>query len=161
MAGVMRALLLSCIFMASPAGIAAAAVPLGCFARTYDAAHLRDHPGQQVRRLWLHLETSRYEAGKIEFGLRIWLRGKRQAWRAGGRCEPDPVELRCLPDTDGASGLLITQVGRNTRLSNPGRLKIVDDVTGPDLNERLLGGSDHSTFLLSPAPAAACRDTRP
>lgn len=159
MAGVMRALLLSSMCMASPTGMAAAAVPLGCFVRTYDAAHLRNHPRQKVRRLWLRLETSRYEAGKIEFGLNIWLRGQPQTWRAGGRCEP--IALRCQPDTDGASGLLITRAGRNLRLSNPGRLKIVDDVTGPDLNDRLLGGPDHATFLLSPARDVACRDTRP
>jgi hypothetical protein len=160
-AGVMRALLLSSMCMASPAVMAAPAAPLGCFARTYDAAHLRDHRGQQVRRLWLRLETSRYEAGKIEFGLTVWLRGQPQAWLAGGRCEPDPIELRCQPDTDGASGLLITRAGRNLRLSNPGKLKIFDDVTGPDLNDRLLSGPDHSTFLLSPAPDATCKDTRP
>lgn len=161
MAGVMRALLLSSMCMASPTGMAAAAVPLGCFVRTYDAAHLRDHRGQQVRRLWIRLENSRYDADETDFGMNLWVRGMPQTWRAGGRCEPNGNGLRCRPDTDGASELLITMTGTSLRLINPGKLKIFDDATGPDLNEKLLDGPDHSAFLLAPVQDAVCKDTRP
>jgi hypothetical protein len=124
-------LLISAAWLASFTGLAAAAqIPLGCFSRTYDTAHLRNHRSQQVQRLWIRIEESRHERGKIDFGMNLWLRGHQQIWRAGGRCEPNGTGLKCQPDTDGASELLITLEGRNLRLTNAGKLKIFDDVTG-------------------------------
>lgn len=162
MAVLASALLVSVAWMASFVSLAAAAqTPLGCFSRTYDAAHLRSHRSQQVQRLWIRLETSRYDPGKIDFGMNLWVRSQQQIWRAGGRCEPSGKGLRCQPDTDGASELLITLEGRNLRLTNPGKLKIFDDVTGPDLNDRLIGGPGDSTFLLPAARDAVCKDARP
>ncbi len=157
-----RVLLVTAAGMASCAGLAAAAdMPLGCFGRTYDAAHLQSHQGQQVRRLWLRIEASRYDAGKIDFGMNVWVRNKPQDWRAGGRCEPGDAGLKCRPDTDGASELLVTLEGGNLRLANPGRLKIYDDVTGPDLNDMLIGGPEDSVFLLRAMPDTACKDNHP
>ena len=133
---------------------------LGCYARTYDAAHMRNNRSQQVRRLWLHVGVSRYDAGKMEFGLNVWVRGKPQIWRAGGLCEPDANSWRCRPDTDGASELLITLKGASMHLSNPGRLKISDDETGPDLNDMLLGPPGDSLFVLQRARDIVCKRAR-
>jgi hypothetical protein len=162
LAALKSAVLLPAAFLASFAGMAVAAeMPLGCFSRTYDTAHMRTHRSQQVQRLWIRVEKSRYDPGKIDFGMNVWLRSQPQIWRAGGRCEPSGGALECQPDTDGASKLLITREGRNLRLTNPGKLKIVDDVTGPDLNDRLIGGAGDSAFLLRATPEAVCRDARP
>lgn len=153
------ALLVSAAWMASSASWAVAAeIPLGCFSRTYDAAHLRSHRSQQVHRLWIRVEKSRHDPGKIDFAMNVWIRSEQRIWRAGGRCEPSGKGLRCQPDTDGASELLITLAGRNLRLTNPGKLKIFDDVTGPDLNDRLIGGPGDSTFLLPATRDAVCGD---
>jgi hypothetical protein len=141
------------------AGMAVAAErPSGCFARTYDAGHMRDHPSQQVRRLWISLEASRNDPGKAEFGLQLWLRGKRQVWRAGGPCEPSATGWSCQPDTDGASKLLITMADGRLHLANPGRLQVFDDRTGPDLNTAHLGHPGDAAFSLLPARAAICKD---
>ncbi|MDB5641092.1 MAG: hypothetical protein JWN07_409 [Hyphomicrobiales bacterium] len=132
----------------------------GCFTRTYDTVHLQQHRTQQVRRLWLRIMPSRYDAKATEFGMNVWLRGKPQIWRAGGLCDATENGWSCRPDTDGASMLLITRQGGKLRLDNPGKLKISDDVTGPDLNDALIGGPGDSTFDLQPAAASACKDKR-
>lgn len=156
-----RIFLVSAAWLTSFGSLAAAARTLGCFSRSYDVAHLRKHPSQQVQRLWIRVEASRYDPGKIDFGMNLWVRNHKQIWRAGGRCEPAGKALRCQPDTDGASELLIRLEGRNLHLTNPGKLKIVDDVTGPDLNERSIGGPGDSTFLLPATRGIACKDARP
>lgn len=161
MAGDLRALLLSAAGLMGLAHIATASErPLGCYACTYDAAHLRDNRNQQVRRLSLHVGVSPHGSQKMEFGLQVWVRGKPQIWRAGGSCEANASGWRCRPDTDGASELLITVKGANIQLSNPGKLKIFDDETGPDLNDMLLGASGDSFFLLHPARDTVCKSTR-
>ena len=160
MPAIARTVLASAVWLASFGSLAAAAQTLGCFSRSYDAAHLRKHPGQQVQRLWIRVEASRYDPGKLDFGMNLWVRNQKQIWRAGGRCEPAGKGLRCQPDTDGASALLITLEGRNLLLTNPGKLKIYDDVTGPDLNDRLIGGPADSSFLLPAARDSVCKDTR-
>lgn len=134
--------------------------PLGCYVRTYDAAHLRDKRSQQVRSLWFHVGVSRYDFRQMEFGLNVWVRGKPQIWRAGGLCEPDANGWRCRPDTDGASELLITLKGASMHLSNPGRLKISDDATGPDLNDMLLGPPGDSLFVLQRTRDIVCKRAR-
>lgn len=144
--------------MASAGAHAASKAPIGCFVRAYDSAHLRDHRSQQTRRLQIRVEPSPHDFGKTDFGMIVWIRGKSQAWRAGGRCEPDPKGWRCIPDTDGASPLFLTPVGRNLRLANPGSLKVSDDVTGPDLNDTSLGAPGDVSFLLMPAKSSACTD---
>jgi hypothetical protein len=162
LAAFMNALLVSAVWIASFASVAVAAqMPLGCFSRSYDTAHLRSHRSQQVQRLWIRVETSRYDPGEIDFGMNLWVRGQQQIWRAGGRCEPRGRGMRCQPDTDGASEFLITLEGRNLRLTNSGKLKIFDDITGPELNDRLIGGPGDSTYLLPATPAAVCKDPRP
>ncbi len=142
----------------APASVALASDrPMGCYSRTYDAAHLHDKPGQHVRRLWLYVGVSPYNSAETIFGMHVWVRGKLQIWRAGGLCTPTPGGWNCRPDTDGASELVITSNGGALRLSNPGKLKVIDDVTGPDLNDMLLGGPGDSVFLLHPAPALVCK----
>lgn len=161
MTGVARAVQVSivCTVLLSGTPVAARSL-LGCFARTYDAAHLHLHLDQQVQRLWLRVEKSRYDSGKIDFGMNLWIRGRQQIWRAGGRCEQSAEGLSCQPDTDGASGLLLSLEGRNLRLTNLGKLKIFDDETGPDLNEKLIDGPGDATFLLRPARGAVCNTSR-
>jgi hypothetical protein len=137
------------------AGLATAAPPLGCFVRTYDAAHLRNHPDQQVTRLWVRIGPF---GDRIFFGMNIWLRGKRQIWRAGGPCVPSGDGWTCQPDSDGASPLIITRKGATLRLDNPGSLKIEDDVTGPDLNDAMLAGPGDASFALRSAADRFCKD---
>jgi hypothetical protein len=145
--------------MVSLAGVASSAErPSGCFARTYDAAHMRGHPKQQVRRLWIEIKDSPYDAGKTIFGMNLWLRGKPQIWRAGGVCEPDGQGWTCQPDTDGASKLLVAFRSGQLRLINPGMLKIEDDETGPDLNDVHLRGPGDFSFLLRQGPGSVCKD---
>lgn len=140
--------------------LAAPKVSFGCFTRTYDQSHLSKHPAQHVRRLWLLVKSHRDGNGEAEFGMNIWLRGKPQIWRAGGTCSPAVAGWRCSPDTDGASALVITRSGKLVRVANPGLLKIVDDVTGPDLNDALIGAPGDTSFQLKSVPTRLCKDTR-
>lgn len=154
-----RALLFACCVLIIADNANAAQRPIGCFARTYDAGHMRGHSHQQVRRLWVRLEDSPYDSGKTIFSMNLWIRGHQQTWSAGGLCEPDGNGWICHPDTDGASKLLLSKRNRDLRLVNPGRLKIEDDRTGPGLNTVNLSGPGDFSYVLRSSGDAACKDT--
>ncbi len=159
-----RALIAGAFFLGafSLAGTATAAPKAsGCFARTYDAAHMRDNRSQHVQRLWLRLDHAESEPGKASFGMQVWVRGKPQIWRAGGQCERAGESWICEPDTDGASRLLLQLREGKLHVANPGKLKIQDDRTGPDLNDMNVGGRADAAFVLRPARTSICKDASP
>ena len=135
----------------------AAELPLGCFERTYSARHMQNNPTQTVRRLTIEIETSRYGHAQIDFGMKVWVKGERRIWRAGGQCEAVEGEWRCRPDTDGAPRVIFRVSERGLRALNPGHLQIFDDKTGPDLNTRNLYPPGDGAFLLTSRPLSICR----
>jgi hypothetical protein len=118
---------------------------------------MQNNPTQTVRRLTIEVETSRYRHAQIDFGMKVWVKGERRIWRAGGQCEAVEGEWRCRPDTDGAPRVIFRVSERGLRALNPGHLQIFDDKTGPDLNTRNLYPPGDGAFLLTsrPSPYAA------
>lgn len=149
------ALLVAASSLPAGLGSAAAAPPTGCFERVYSDAHMRANPQQVVRRLVISLGWSDYSM-QNEFGFRVWLRGKKQLWAAGGPCEAQAGTWVCQPDTDGAPKVFASGKGDALEFSKPGRLKVIDDATGPDLNDELIGGPANTTFRLTRTSAAKC-----
>lgn len=135
---------------------AAAAPPSGCFERVYSDEHMRDHPKQMVRRMIVSIGWDDYYKQNI-FGVKAWLRSKKQVWRAGGSCDSQADPSICRPDTDGAPDVYALMNGDTLEFSIPRSLKIFDDVTGPGLNEDWIRGPEDATFLLARARAANCK----
>lgn len=134
----------------------AATGPLGCYERIYGPTHLAAHPAQDVRRVAVVIGPSPYGAG-FDLGVLLRTRGWLGAWHAGGHCMANGSGWTCRPDTDGASDIVIEPKGKGIRVLNRGRLKVYDEKTGPDLNDRLIGGPSDMVFDLDPAPSPACR----
>lgn len=142
--------------LAMQVGTAAAAPPEGCFERAYSERHMREHPGQTVRRIVLRLGPG--EGGVQDgFAVQAWLRGRTQVWRAGGPCARNRELWICQPDTDGAPPVSAALRDGRLAFSNPKRLKVVDDRTGPDLDEDRIAGPANAFFLLSRTARATCR----
>ena len=135
----------------------AAAKPLapGCFARTYDAAHLAAHPDQRVRRIVLRVEPAASD-GRVPFGLELSTRNRRPVWHAGGTCEPAGAAWSCRPDTDGAPMLGLVAEGTGMRLDNSRYLSIFDMVTGPGLQRVDIRAPGDAVFRLAKASARTC-----
>jgi hypothetical protein len=125
----------------------------GCFERTYSAEHLRRNPAQTVRQLSVRLSASE---GLVSFGVRARLVGRPQAWKGGGPCRSNEGTLTCQPDTDGDPAIRIEHGGASIRFVNPVRLKLVDDVTGPDLNEVVLTPPGDRLFVLRRTSPSVC-----
>lgn len=149
------------------AGMSPSAAPdkpslaMGCYARTYSAQHMKNNPGQHVRQLIVRIGQDSYGTNGIVFGMDARLKGRPQAWKAGGACKPagtaPAASWQCQPDTDGAPSITLKASGRNMLLENPGHLQLFDDNTGPDLNTHKIGGAAERQFVLMPVNAQRCR----
>ena len=132
-----------------------AAPPSGCFERVYSERHMRDHPKQIVRRLIVSVGWNE-ESQQNMVGVKTWLRGKRQVWHAGGPCAVEADTWNCHPDTDGDPNVSAVMKGSSLEFSNPKRLKVFDDVTGPGLNDAQVEGPANAVFLLTRTDPAKC-----
>ena len=134
---------------------------MGCYARTYPAQHMNRSPGQSVRKITVQIGPDTYGTNGITFGMDARLRGKPQAWRAGGACKGEgatsAASWHCQPDTDGAPVIILKASGGNMLLENPGHLQLFDDRTGPDLNTHTIGGASERQFVLMPVDAKLCK----
>jgi hypothetical protein len=144
-----------CLAAGVPMPALAQTKPDGCFIRTYSADHMKRNPSQQIRSLVVRI--GQYYPPDVSFGAEARVRGKRQPWRAGGHCKAAGTGWTCQPDTDGDPVISIESQGVNMRFVIPIRLKLVDDRTGPDLNEVVVAGLGDRVFVLSPTSARACR----
>lgn len=161
------------VLTALVAGLAtadSATLPPGCFARTYEASHLASHPDQRVRRMVLRIDAAEAD-GRVPMGLRIWTRGRKPLWHAGGHCETEDASREgasgqgasgqgaswtCRPDTDGAPLLRFLPQGAGMRLENPRHLSIFDMTTGPELHRTDIRAPGDGIFLLGKAPTRMC-----
>src|SRR5258708_24182932 len=77
---------------------------LGCFTRTYDRAHLAQHPDQVVTAVKLRIyRPPPGNADKYWFLAQFALRGKDETLRTNGICNEKASGLRCLLESGGGA----------------------------------------------------------
>lgn len=130
-----------------------------CYARRYDARHLRKHPRQTVT----FLAISRRAKGGVEADGRVVLRleaevrGKRERFEGSIYCKPVAAGSRCHVEGDGGS-LMLT--------SDNGRLRVEPGEQGIGLEGSVFisfgaAASDDRVLLLDRSEGAgACRPGR-
>jgi hypothetical protein len=154
-----------------------------CFARTYDDAHMRQHPKQKVRQMSLLVEVEHVQEDNLcryNFTLRVGMKGRGKMLETSGECgwaygdtPPQGPIIRCSVECDGGGvdieqqrgtdNLLVhlTDTDEKGRPGRPGRIRMA--VCGDDDEENsvdLVSGADDKTFRLSKAPARTCRAGR-
>jgi hypothetical protein len=153
-----------------------------CFTRSYDAAHMRAHPRQLVRRLSLLVEVEHIKEDNLyryNFVMRADLRGKKRTLRTTGECgwayAEKPREGRligCSVECDGG-GVEIEQKrgtadtllmhladvdASGQKTGKAGRIRMAACGDDEETNAvDLVTGADDRTFRLSKAPLSACR----
>ena len=136
-----------------------------CFARRYDAAHLKAHPAQKVTAVAVRILYHRHEAdGTFTAGQRNYyftltanLRGRKAALTSSGECGPRDGAIVCMVECDGGGFAL----SRGTHgsvlldLTRFGRLRLSRGCDEDDARE-LEPGQDDKRFWLHPAGDASC-----
>lgn len=141
-----------------------------CYARVYDAEHLRRNPGQKVRSLVLQVRHYHHKPSKFSpdgqrnyyFALAARVKGERGRLVATGECGAGGDLSGCGPECDGG-GFTLTRGPGGTLLldlSDYKRLRMSRGCGGGDDEEDafvLEPGPDDLRFRLSPADPAQCR----
>ena len=144
------------LILAVPA--TAAPDALGCFTRTYDRAHLAQHPDQMVTAVKLRIYRPPPEnVDKYWFVAQFRLRGKDETLRTSGICNERVSGLRCLVECDGG-GVDVVPRARDATM-------YLDRISGPACNEdsgqELTGGKDDRVFRLDRMNDGACAGMKP
>jgi hypothetical protein len=148
-----------------------------CYTRTYDAAHLRQHPKQKVREMSLLVKVEHIKESNLyryNFTMRAGLKGQRKMLQTSGECgwayADKPSQERtisCSVECDGGGVVIEQERGKDTLLvhlayqGEAGRIRMA--ACGEDAEENsvdLVSGADDKTFRLSKAPTSACRGRR-
>lgn len=135
----------------------------GCFRGDYDPAHLAAHPGQTVKGIAVRVTPMTGNGSWIANAeLTVTPRGKKTKYYVSGDCQVNATGLDCSMDCDAggftlaprAAGvkLVVGTAGGDIRLSRAGQDS--EESKGPFLRTN---NSEDRTFLLPPAPAAACK----
>ena len=139
-----------------------------CFARTYDAAHLRRHPKQTVKSVLFQIRYHRHDPAKeypegqrnYYFGMAAKVRGQTKTLYASGECVPGKGRIHCgvecdgggvVVERDGSAGLAISF----SRISE--RIRMTVGCDGEDNTVDLTPGADDRMFRLQRANLSACR----
>ncbi|MET1415917.1 hypothetical protein ABVF61_26840 [Roseibium sp. HPY-6] len=118
-----------------------------CFARTYTASHLANHPKQLVAHIWF-LDAPSATTGNNQLALQFGFRLRDgRAYSSFAYCSTDGF---CATEGDGGS-VQFTDRGTNLRLSVVDYLIIEGADFSPDLSQ-----SDDRVFLLYPAARGDC-----
>jgi hypothetical protein len=130
----------------------------GCFTRTYDRAHLAQHPDQLVSAVKLRIyRPPPGNPDKYWFLAQFRLRGKDEILRTSGICNEKASGLRCLVECDGG-GVDVVPRARDAMMH-------LDRISGPacgeDSAQELTGGKDDRVFRLDRVNDAACAGMKP
>jgi hypothetical protein len=137
-----------------------------CFARTYDAAHLREHPKQRVTAVSFLLRAQAYDESARSWGLEkalyysfamsVQRRGDKRRLRTGGDCM-EGEGISCAVDCDGG-GVTLEKAAQGdsllVRLMEPGGILMFSDCDGAGV--WLKPGADDKVFRLDKAAASVC-----
>ncbi len=139
-----------------------------CYARRYDAAHLRAHPHQRITAMTFLLNVEAYDEKEVKaerpedkvyyvFAMSVARRGDKRLLHTSGDCDGGD-EISCVVDCDGGHVALDKMPPADTliiRLNEDG-VRMFHDC---DDKEGVLvtAGIDDKTFRIDKAPANACR----
>jgi hypothetical protein len=130
-----------------------------CFARTYDAAHLEEHPGQRVG--WIRAEIIEWEANPFVRVTYTTRDGSRFAFAGDCYDEIDGGYLchRCKDD-----GCETGEESFKLLLKKKDAIVFANDTTGvtaeaeDGATDTLAAGGEHRAFALSRTDYSACED---
>ena len=129
--------------------------PGACFARTYDAAHLRSHPRQTVR--FFSISTAGAEWRNVETGggfvadVGVRFVGRRDTYRTAVVCNTSPRGGHCDVEGDGGS-FEVSPSGTGLRIE----VRRIQMEGSRDFSPDV-GDGDNRVIILRPAPRSACR----
>ena len=141
-----------------------------CFARTYDAAHLRKHPKQKVTAVVFQLKYYKHDPDKERpegqrnyyFDMSAKVKGRKKTLHTAGECGPqDGGAIRCFVECDGG-GISIkrdrTPDGLLVGFDRLGRLRMTVGCGADDEENTvdLTPGLDDRTFRLDKAATRIC-----
>lgn len=138
---------------------------LGCWNKVYDAAHLKQHPGQAVTAMTV-VVTARTPEGDADKGnylakIRANFRNKTETYtnQDGARCEAvgaNKEKLHCVTDSVFLSDFWLEQAAKNVKLAMREAnedLVLVPGVETSAFVRLTPANPEHSAFLLQPTCA--------
>ena len=150
-----------------------------CFTRSYDDAHLKQHPKQKVREMSFLVEVEHLKDDNLyryNFTMRVGIRGQKKRLQTSGECgwayaeQPSQnAVIRCGVECDGGGVTIEQQRGTNNLLVHlaevndsgqrrAGRIRMAACGEDDEANSvDLVSGADDRTFRLTKAPASICR----
>jgi hypothetical protein len=92
-----------------------------CFARTYDEAHLKDHPAQRVRKIEIDLSKQNSDgtpnsADRFEIGFGLMLTSGPEWYGQAASCKTNDADFECFLEGDGGVLRLSPRDGGGLRL---------------------------------------------
>ena len=134
-----------------------------CYARYYDATHLKSHPKQTVRRIAVDFDQSQRDdkgkntAGDFQGGFGFMLKRSAEWYTQEMHCSTAAAHFDCFLEGDGGRFRLIP-AGRGLRLEvvngGGGTDQIV--VEGSDFGEFGIPGGDDRVFILPRGERKLC-----
>lgn len=139
-----------------------------CYARSYNAAHLRAHPRQRVTAMKFLLVVEAYDppSSKVDrpedrfyytFAMSVMRRGDKRVLTTGGGCSSGEAIL-CAVDCDGGSVALdkMPPAGSLIVRLNEHGIRMFHDCDGEE-GVLVNAGADDKVFRLDKVAAEACR----
>ncbi|MBN8942298.1 MAG: hypothetical protein J0H01_22520 [Rhizobiales bacterium] len=125
-----------------------------CYARSYQADHLAEHPQQRVTTMTLSLKRGR--ASPAEFQIFVTVRGDRDLWSAGGECQASG-SIVCSVECDGGGFSIAGNATPQAVLLNLEQPHGRISMNGCDGGEREVeAGADDRRFRLDRVANAVC-----
>jgi hypothetical protein len=159
---------------------------LGCFVRTYDKAHLAEHPDQLVTAVKLHIYhpppdeeqglTPDKARGLTWMKMQVKVRGRKVILTTSGICHkskegpPNPHLLKHLPPPDAfwcgvecdGGGIGVASRGDHAMMYLGGiRMSVKSYSCGGEFDEELSGNKDDHVFRLNRVNERECADMEP
>ena len=130
-----------------------------CYARAYDANHLKTHPRQKVRRVEIDFDRKNPD-GKtntspdhFELGFGAQLRGSTEWFAGNAICAMKGAAASCYLEADGGR-FTLTASGKSLRMDvDRDGLRFEGEKDGVEFAGNL---SDDNSFILPPAARALC-----
>ena len=127
----------------------------GCFARSYDRAHLAKHPDQTVTAVKLQLMN--INNTRHDFKLTFNVRGSNKTLRSEGLCLPDPRGgMKCIVECDGGGVQLVHRANDVMMHLDWIRVTSSCDENPVEDGQTLSGGKDDRDFRLDRVSDALC-----
>ena len=140
-----------------------------CFARTYDARHLREHPKQRVTSMtflmrvvgisdsgdWVLDPKEKYDRLSYQFAMDVQRRGEKKARTVSGYCPEDSKDTMCARECDG--GGVFVEKRDDALIVRLDQWGIRMDSCGEGDGVWLKPGADDKMFRLNKVADAQCK----